>query len=202
MTDMAHRTKSPRTRVLLGTSALLVSLLIPSCKWGVPEYTLTVIVEEGITGVPEAGQYTYDELAQVDFAYTGVNSLHTVEVLLNDRIRNPAAGTIILYDDGYELKAKLVDIRGEWEIVMTYDDSSIDPLEFTLTIEGADLLSGTLTDSLGHHGSWTAESNSLILAYWDWDFHVLSNTVFYMGSQAGAFIGGGQTGTWTAKKPE
>jgi hypothetical protein len=202
MKPMDHRNRAPRPRALFLAAALLVSLLAPSCKWGIPEYTLTVIVEEGVIGTPEAGQYTYDELARVEFDYEGVDPLTTVEVILNDRLRDSGEGTIIMYDDGYVLKAKLVDIRGTWDLVLSYDDGETDDLEFSVQLDGADLLSGTFTDTLGHHGTWTAGSDSLVLAYWDWEFYVLTNTVFAMGDKSGTFTGAGKTGTWTATRPE
>ena len=199
---MDHRKRAKRTGILLGAAALLGFLLLTSCKWGAPQYTLTVIIEEGVTGTPEAGQYTYEELATVDFDYTGTDPLTTVEVVLNDRIRNPGTGKIVMFDDGYELVARLVDVRGDWDIVMTYTDDPDNPVEFTLQIAGADILSGTFTDSLGHNGTWTGESNILTMAYWDWDFHILSQTVYDLGTKSGSFVGGGRTGTWTAKRPE
>ena len=199
---MDHRNRGLRPRGLLAAAALLVPLLVPSCKWGVPSYTLTVIIEDGVTGTPEAGQYTYEELSIVEFNYTPIDPFHTVEVLLNDRVRNTGEGQIVMFDDGYELKARLIDVRGEWDIVLQYGDGETENLEFTLTLEGPDLLSGTLTDSLGHHGTWTAQSDTLVLAYWDWEFYILSNTVFNLGSKSGTFTGGGKSGTWTSQKPE
>jgi hypothetical protein len=198
---MESKKRYKQAGYLRGIPILLLLLLFGSCNWGVPYYTLTVVVEDGVTGTPEPGQYVYVELTNVEFAYTPVNPLHTVEVLLNNKIRKSGSSSIVMYRDGYELKARLVDIRGVWEVTMTYADTSIQaPDPFKITISGPDLLSGNFSDSRGYHGTWTAESNVLTLAYYDWNFYVLTGTVLGLGDETGTFTGEGLSGTWTSEK--
>jgi hypothetical protein len=71
---------------------------------------------------------------------------------------------------------------------------------FALPFLRLDQLAQFFTDARGYHGTWTAKSNSLILAYWDWDFYVLTATVFNLGYSSGSFTGAAQGGTWTAVK--
>ncbi len=199
---MDHWKSKKLTSILLGAAAFFAVLSAGGCDWGVPEFTLTVVLEEGVTGIPVAGEYTYKELSTVDFSYTGVNLAHTVEVYLNDRIRKSGSGSLVMFNDGYVLKASLVDIRDNWTIKMSYSGGTLEDLEFTMQITGPDLLEGTFTDSEGHNGTWTAEYGNLILAYWDWNFYLLTGTVFGMGSDSGSFQGGGYSGTWTATRVE
>lgn len=188
---------------LWGAASLAILLLAASCDWGVPDYHLTVWLDPGISGTPEAGTYLYKELTQVEFDYRPENPLHTIEVFLNDKNRISSPGTITMYGDGYRLKAKLIDIRGVWKVTLTYSDASVTaPDPFLLTITGPDLVSGTFTDERGYHGMWTAASDVLTLAYWDWKFYVLGGTVYGLGEDPGTFTGDGLSGTWTAEKQE
>jgi hypothetical protein len=190
-----------RGRIFAAALPLAVLLATGSCKWGVPDYTLTVTLENGVTGTPEAGQHAYKELTTITLNYTPVNPLNTVEVFINGTIRKAGLSTVIMYGDGYTLTARLVDFRGSYKVTMSYTDTSVTaPDPFVITITGADLLSGTFTDERGYHGTWAAAADTLTLAYWDWDFYVLSTTPFNMGYSSGIFSGGGLTGSWMAVK--
>lgn len=191
-------------RISVWVSALFLILGSVSCNWGVPEYTLSVVVEEGVTGTPDTGQYVYEELTKVDYLYEPIDPLHTVEVLLNDIVRKTGEGNIVMFGDAYELKARLVDVRGIWKITMSFDDQSVTPPEpFNITLTGGNLTSGPFTDERGYNGTWTAESNQLVLAYWDWEFFVLSGmSVYGFETETGFFSGGGLIGTWTAERQD
>lgn len=181
-------------------AAALVLLAAAGCRFGIPDYTLTVIVEDGVSGNPESGEYVFQELTTVEYSYQAVDPIHTVEVLLNDSVRSVGAGTVVLYGDGYVLKARLVDLRGAWKMTLRYSDTSIpSPGEFTVTLTGADLTGGTFTDSRGANGVWTAVSNIVTLTYADWFDYVLTGTVY---SMQGSFTGEELTGTWTAARQE
>lgn len=200
---MSHPKKVQRTGFLVRTLPLLILLLSGSCKWGAPDYSLTVIVEDGVTGTPEAGKHVYQELTTVQLNYTPVNPLHTVEVMLNGDVRKAGISSLVMYGNAYQLTARLVDIRGSWKITLTNTDTSIAaPDPFVITISGPDLVSGTFSDGRGFHGTWSATSSSLTLVYLDWNFYVLSGTVFDMGYNAGTFSGGGLTGTWSATRQD
>ncbi len=190
-----------RARCLAWMLPLTALLLTGSCKWGVPNYSLTVMIESGVTGTPEAGKHVYKELTTVTLNYIPVNTINTVEVFLNTTIRQTATSSVVMYGDGYTLLVRLVDVRGTYSVSLTYTDPTVTaPAPFLITLKGADLLSGTFTDERGYHGTWTANATSLVLAYWDWQFYVLTTTVFNMGYSSGTFTGGGQTGAWIAAK--
>ncbi|MDH4271117.1 MAG: hypothetical protein OEW18_03975 [Candidatus Aminicenantes bacterium] len=190
-----------RARSLAWALPLFVLLVAGSCKWGVPVYTLTVSVGDGITGTPETGQYAYEELTAINIEYTPVNPLHTVEVFLNGTTRRSGSSSFMIYRDGYTLTSRLVDIRGSYKVTLTFSDTTIEaPAPFIITVSGPDLVSGTFTDDRGYHGTWSTTETSLTLAYWDWEFYVLSTTAFDIGYNAGMFTGGGLSGTWTAEK--
>jgi hypothetical protein len=198
---MNRHSRVTRARFLRAALPLLAFLAVGSCKWGVPNYTLTVTIENGVTGTPEAGQHTYKELTNVTLDYTPVNPLNTVEVILNGTFRKAGLSSVVMYGDGYTLTARLVDIRGSYKVTLSYSDTSITaPDPFIITITGVDLVSGTFMDERGYHGTWTATTDALTLAYWDWDFYVLNTTPFNLGYSAGTFTGAGLTGTWTAVK--
>lgn len=178
---------------------IFLAIIFVSCQ---PlNYTLTVIVDEGVTGTPEAGEYTYKELSTVEFSYIPLNPLHTVEVLINDKYRKPAQDSITLYGDRYVLRAKIMDVRGTWKIKMTKSDSTSVDFEFTVTLAGKDVISGTFTDSRGYHGTWDTSysysGNIITLTYADWKDYILTGTYFDM---KGNFMGDGTTGTWTSER--
>lgn len=182
-------------------AVLLALLPALSCNWGVPDYTLTVVVEEGVTGTPATGEHKYQELTLVSLDYSPVNPQHTVEAILNNQLKIPAKGTFTMYGDQYELVARLVDIRGDWTITLAYSDTSVTaPEPFTISLQGPDLLSGTFTDSRpeGYYGTWSAINDVLTIAYSNWDFYLLIGGVYDLGGSAGTFTGGGLSGTWTA----
>lgn len=178
---------------------IFLAIIFTSCK---PlNYTLTVVVEEGVTGTPESGKYIYKELSTIEYSYTPLNPLHTVEVLINDNYRKSAQDSIVLYGDEYVLRARIMDVRGSWKIKMTKSNSSSVDFEFTVTLTGNDLISGTFIDSRGYHGTWDTtyayNGNIITLTYADWMDYVLTGTYFDM---KGNFMGEGTTGTWTSER--
>lgn len=194
-------TRGGRVAWRAGALALLTLLLTASCNMGVPSYTLTVTQGVGVAGTPPTGEFTYKELTQVFFNFTGVNPLDTVEAFLNDKIRYAGQGSFIIYGDGYTLKSNIIDVRGSYKIVMSYADFGVTaPDPFIATLVGADRFSGVFTDDRGYHGTWTAQSDALQMAYWDWDFYILNSSVYNFGHGSGTFIGGGYIGTFTAIK--
>jgi hypothetical protein len=198
---MNRESRGKRSGFPVGAVVLLALLVSGSCKWGSPDYTLNVVLEAGVTGTPEAGKHVYKEMTTVTLNYAAVNTLETVEVFLNGTIRKSGTGSLIMYGDGYELKADVIDIRASYKIALTYTDTTITaPDPFIITLTGPDRLSGPFTDERGYHGTWTASSNALLLSYWDWNFYVLAGTVYNLGYSSGSFTGGGQSGTWTAVK--
>jgi len=196
---MNREMRGKRSGFPAGAVAVLALLVSGSCKWGTPNYTLNVVLGPGVTGTPEAGKHVYKELTTITLNYTSVNTLETVEAFLNTTVRKAGNGSFVLYADGYQLTADVIDVRASYKVTMAFTDTTITaPDPFIITLTGPDRLAGTFTDERGYHGTWTGSSNNLVLAYWDWSFYVLSVTVFNMGYSTGTFTGGGQSGTWTA----
>lgn len=180
---------------------LFVVSFLGSCIFGVPDYTLTIIVGDGVTGIPEAGRYVFKELSAVEYQYTPLNPLHTVEVMLNNKVRKSSQGSVVMYGDNYILTAQVMDIRGSWTVKMLKSGSTATDFEFNLTISGADVISGIFTDSRGYQGVWETASvetgNTITFTYSDWEDYVLTGTYF---SMTGTFTGEETTGTWSAER--
>ncbi len=187
----------------VGAFVLLAFLATASCKWGVPSYTLNVSLPESVTGTPEAGEHVYKELTTITLNYSASTEypFESVECWLNGDTRKSPEGSFVLYGDGYTLTANLIDIRGSYEVTLTYADGSVTaPDPFIITLTGNDRLSGTFTDARGYHGTWTALSGTVTLSYWDWGFYLMTADVYDMGYSSGDFTGEGFSGTWLAEK--
>jgi hypothetical protein len=181
-------------RALLSVCILIVPLL--SCNFfGIPNYELTVTVKDGVQGSPENGQHSYKDLTVVDYAYTPVNTLHTVEVVCGGT-RLAAEGSVTMYSNA-DLEARLVDIRDTWTITFAYDDTTIPSLTFTVTFSGNDILTGTFSDDRGYAGTWDGTSNTITMTYSNWEKFVLTGTLF---SMSGTWSNGDVTGTWTSAR--
>jgi hypothetical protein len=174
---------------------LLLLLVFSSCEWGTPDYRLNVIIEEGVTGTPQAGEHMHKELTDVSFEYTPIDPRHTLEVFINS-IRQGASGGFTMFTDA-TLIAQLVDIRGSWNMQMRYEGSAEVDYDFTITFEGAGLTSGTFSDDRGNSGLWAAENGTVTISYTDWNFSILVGSVFDM---SGTFIGDERNGVWNATR--
>jgi len=173
----------------------LLLLVLGSCNFGTPDYRLDVIIEEGVTGTPETGDYVHKDLSEVSFEYIGIDPIHTVEVFLND-IRQTYSGTFTMYTD-VTLIARLVDIRGRWSMTIQQTEP-VETVEFDITFDGAGLTIGTFSDSRGNHGNWTAEGGVVTIVYSDWNFVVLEGGVYNM---SGLFkVGEDDRGNWSAER--
>lgn len=170
-------------------------LILPFCScgfFGVPDYELTVTVGNGVQGSPENGPHVYQDLTKVDYAYTAVNPLHTVEVIY-DGVQTYSSGTITIYTS-VTLEARLVDIRDAWTLTL-YDTSNNKLIEAEITFAGADVLGGTFSDSRGLTGSWDGTSNVVTITYGNWERYILTGTLFEM---KGTWANGDVTGSWVA----
>jgi hypothetical protein len=177
---------------------LLCVLVLPlaSCNlFRKMQYDLSVTVESGVNGTPDSGVQTLDELTPVDYSYTPVNSLHTVEVMVDDS-RQSANGTVTIYKDT-TLDARLVDIRATWNVIST-DANSVSS-SFTITVSGPDVLGGTFTDSRGYTGTWTGPSNVVTITYGNWEAYKYTGTLF---SMSGTYTNGSASGTWSATRAD
>ena len=181
--------------VTWGMLLLAAVVLVGSCSFGVPEYNLSVHVEAGVTGTPVSGEYSYSEMESVSYSYYAVNPLHTVEVIIGTS-RNDPIGGITMYGNN-SITARLMDIRGTWNMQMWWDGSADPSFDFDITFEGNDLISGSFTDSRGFHGTWVAENGEISIIYTDWNDFMLEGTQFDM---VGTFTGDASFGTWSASQ--
>lgn len=177
-------------------SVCLLLLPLAGCKFlGHPDYELSITIEPGVTGTPAAGVYTHTELDEVEYAYTPVNSKHTVEVLV-DGGQEDADSSLIIYKNT-ALVARLFDVRNTWKITYSVTDSTT-ALDFTITLTGSDILGGAFSDSRGHHGTWDASSGVLTFTFSDFESYKYTGALLDM---SGTWSNGTTTGTWSASLP-
>ncbi|HUU04838.1 MAG TPA: hypothetical protein VMZ49_03055 [Patescibacteria group bacterium] len=184
---------------VLKTTAVVFILILPlaSCSFfGLPEYELSITVAEGVNGTPVSSVQVLPELTEVEYAYTPVDSLHTVEVI-SDGSQAAATGTVTMYKR-ITLVARLIDIRAVWNVSIYNSDSSAGE-PFTITFSGADILGGTFSDSRGYSGTWDAASNKINFNYGNWENYKFSGTLFNM---SGTWSNDAAAGTWGAGRAE
>jgi hypothetical protein len=180
-------------RSLLTVCILIMPLL--SCSFfGIPDYALTVTFKDGVAGTPDSGQHSYKDLTVVDYSYTPVNALHTVEVIYQTS-QLAASGTITMYNNT-AIEVRPIDIRTTWDI-SSYNSSTATTETFTITFSGTDILSGTFSDSRGYSGTWNAASNVINIIYSNWEAYKWTGTLF---SMSGTWSNGSITGTWSATR--
>ncbi|MGD2089235.1 MAG: hypothetical protein PVH61_23860 [Candidatus Aminicenantes bacterium] len=175
----------------------MLSFSFHSCKgFGIPDWTLEIIFEEGVSGTPGPGVYSYEELTTVEYSYYPIDEQNTVEVLLNN-VRWPAAGELIMYTNTKVL-VRLFDIRGNWDFTLEDNDSD-DEMEFSISFFGENVRSGGFNDSQGYSGTWNINGTSLTITYTDWFDYVLTGGI---SSMSGDWSGNGKTGTWSATRQQ
>ena len=180
-------------------AAVVLALILPlaGCNFfGIPEYQLSVTVEPGVTGTPTTRTELLADLTEVEYAYTPVNSLHTVEVIFNGS-QATASGTVTMYRD-ITLEARLVDVRDAW-LVKSYKTDGTAIETFTITLAGSDILGGTFSDSRGYSGTWTGASNKVVITFSNWENYIFTGTLF---SMSGSWANGSAAGTWSADRVE
>lgn len=180
-------------------SALLM-LSLGSCKnFGIPDYKLTVVIGNGVSGTPPTGVTTHKELDSIDYQYTADDTQHQVEVLVNGS-RYSSGGKFIMYTD-LEVVARIFDIRDTWNFTLEKTaDGTVEKREFTVTFTGGGLLSGDFTDSNGHNGNWVIAAAKLTMTYRNWlNYTLTSDSVT---SMSGTWSGEDKSSSWSATRTE
>jgi len=181
----------PLNIILLSALLVVVITFLNSCNWGSPNYTLTVIVGDGISGTPTTGTYEYKEFTAVEFEYEIDEGAVQPEIYLNTLRSVALNGSLIMYSD-IEMTIKQVDVRDEWVLVLLEDDEEIS--QWNVEFSGSDLRSGTFTDDRGYSGTWqVTDSDELTITYSDWENYILTGTLSDLG---GDWDGKGKSGTW------
>jgi hypothetical protein len=123
---------------------------------------LTVATSIGVTGTPERGTFYYDIGETINYEYKLEDCYINLRVKL-DNEAVPSVGSITFDEDIDRTLVVLADryfeIRGTWTIQEFYDDDST--FIVTLTFEGADGMTGTVTDSDGGTGTYTVTGPSV-----------------------------------------
>jgi hypothetical protein len=183
-----------KCRNKLGFLLLFVLIVVfhSSCGWKTTEFTLTVIVGDGITGVPESGTYKYEEFAEIEYRYEFDDQVSIQpEIYMNNYRSLILEGILVMYADT-TLTVDQIDIRKDWN--MTMSETDLDDVEWGITFSGSELRSGTFSDSRGYSGTWEVSgSNDLTVRFDDWDEYVFTGTLSSLG---GNWSNGGRSGTW------
>ncbi|MBN2400313.1 MAG: hypothetical protein JXI33_08245 [Candidatus Aminicenantes bacterium] len=178
-----------------GFACMLIMPLLSCGFFGVPNYDLTVTIDDGIQGTPADGQYTYKDLTLIEYQYIPDNTLNTVEVIYEGS-RLEATGSIRMYTHA-AMAVHLVDIRDTWTISM-YSSVGAFLISFDVTFSGTDLIGGTFSDSRDLSGTWDGATNSLTITYDNWENFILTGTLFGM---SGTWSNGSDvSGTWSASR--
>lgn len=136
--------------------AIMGLVFQPACKTSEEteetQFTLTVILSEGVNGEPVSGTYTHDQGDTVNYSYALMEGYQNLSVTL-DGAEVPASGMVTMNSD-HVLSAQAggcqIDVRGKWKGVMVwpaYNPYYIYDLYFDVECFG-DLLSGRLTGNL------------------------------------------------------
>jgi hypothetical protein len=182
-------------RTLL-TVCILIAPLLSCSFFGIADYELTVTLKDGVQGTPENGQHSYKDLTVVEYKYSPLNSLCSVEVIYEGS-RLAASGSITMYTN-VALEARLIDIRDIWKITFSYTDTTITAITFKIDFSGSDVLSGTFTDDRGYDGTWDASNGKIKITYANWKNYVLDGTSLF--NMSGTWTGESKTGTWSATR--
>ena len=208
---------------------LTMVLLYAGCKKSdeVEEFTLTVIVNEGVNGTPEAGTYTYTAGSVVQYDYALADGFQGLTVLV-DGVATAASGTLTI-SGNHTLSTFSSQGTGEFLLNVSlatgvagtpeagfyyYDDG--DQVDYSYTLEDgyANLLvtldgiaienSGTITVSQEHRLNAFAEKQFNVLGTWTLDEAYANQaaftvTVTFSGDAASGTVvdSDGGTGTYT-----
>jgi hypothetical protein len=177
--------------------SIIIGLSFGSCKeFGIPDYTLTITIAEGINGTPSEGTHVHKELEAIEYNYIPDNEDLTVEVLVNGGRWAPS-GVFTMFTH-ISVEVGLFDIRGTWDVNFSQPtDSEEDDLEFKITIIGDDLLAGSFSDDRGegYEGLWTIAGNVVTITYSNWQNYILTGTIPQM---TGGWTGENKSSTWSA----
>jgi len=183
---------SALTVIVLG---LAMVLFTGACKkFGIPDYTLKITIEDGIQGLPTAGEYVHKDLTVIDYNYESENPDLAVEVIMNGSRWSPE-GTITMYNN-FEMVVRHVNILGDWTFTLTDSSDTAIKQEIVITFTGS-YGSGDFTDDRGKSGTWHQEGKVLYMSYSDWEVYLLAGNPVTM---TGSYSNGAEAGVWSATK--
>jgi hypothetical protein len=152
---------------ILFTALLSIQLFLflPGCSTtdednGFQLYELDVILDEGVTGTPVQGTYSYNEGETVDYSYGLLENYKNLSVTLDNEVV-AATGTVTITGI-HTLRAQadpIYDITGNWNFSEEYDDGST--FEVIATFSGTQE-SGIVTDTDGGEGVYAVDEYNLV----------------------------------------
>jgi hypothetical protein len=118
-------------------------------------FELDVIIDEGVSGTPIQGTYSYNEGDTVDYSYELLANYRNLAITLDNEAVEPI-GTVTI-TGVHTLRAladPIYDITGSWDLSEEYDDGS--SFEVSTTFTGT-LENGTVTDTDGGEGVYAVD---------------------------------------------
>lgn len=176
-------------------------------------FTLTIKIENGITGTPTAGTDQIQKGTIVFYKYTAGGSLLSVK--LDDKSM-PSFGSFMM-DKDHILKVSFVDIRGEWRFILKDDSDTQAKPQLLLSFSGTktngdvrgDPNNSYWSDFGGRCGDYQVSSNLVSLFIDGYTYYVLNGEFESSNSISGSYtrweadpdyiIG---RGIWTATRIE
>jgi len=161
--------------MIIGAVVFVPLLLTVSCIPTSPEYIVTFIISDGITGTPASGTYTYNEFESIPYSYTPTNPAYTWPEIFVNGSRASAKGNLKVYNN-FTVEVRQIDIRNDlgnpndvWEIT-PFNKYGGEEKSFELRFAGSSILSGSFSDNRGYFGTWTiSESKGLTMTFTNWE---------------------------------
>ncbi len=186
--------KNFKNIVLFSLFVLSIIVFFNGCKgFGSPDYTMTVVLEDGCTGTPDAGTYIHKEFDKIEYEYKPPKKGVAIEVLVNNNDYEKK-GEIQIYNN-VNIVVRIKDIRGIWEF--TYKTESENDIKMDITFSGKTPFEGDFTDSRGYKGTWTVKENDFTMTYSNWHDYIFTGSI---KSMRGNYTGEGVELSWSAKR--
>jgi len=185
-------------------------LLLPNCSTTDDNdfqlFELNVIIDEGVSGTPVTGTYSYNEGDTVDYSYDLLNNYKNLSVTLdNEAVESSGTVTITGIHTLRALADPIYDITGNWDLSEEYDDGS--SFEVSTSFTGT-LENGTVTDTDGGEGVYTVDEYNRIEFNLEFDninyqYDGLFNDANTMSGSCKKISDSGTSyGTWSATRIE
>jgi hypothetical protein len=167
-TRLIEEIESMKNRYLFILFAILLTinflLFLPNCSTTDDNdfqlFELNVIIDEGVSGTPIQGTYSYNEGDTVDYSYGLLDNYKNLSVTLdNETIEPIGTVTITGVHTMRALADPIYDITGNWDLSEEYDDGSL--FEVSTSFTGT-LDNGTVTDTDGGEGVYAVDEYNRI----------------------------------------
>jgi hypothetical protein len=197
--------------IFLFTAVLIFGLLIqPGCKTDEDalQFTLTVTLGTGVSGVPAAGTYTYNENQVVTYSYTTDTGYENLVVILDGTAI--ADSGLITMNSNHTLNVnatEMFNVNGDWEGEFI-DSELYDHYALVLSFSGG-YFTGTVTGT----GAWSENnvSGSYTISNGQIEFHLenqdfVAEIMFFTGTiddnnhMSGEFVEDEETGSWSLER--